>query len=224
MQFALYIPGTRGPGDPIVILLSQPIKYLLLFVCKPKTIQILQLQSSLMPSTRKQKAKARKSREMDMMSDFENMDYMLGNNTVNTIERELSNVIGSSGNHCDAESNLEPRESDSHENGFGHFVHENTIPRQDRFQETMETFTSEINMRLSQELHMSMMYGQINRAINTAIAERVIPEIQNMVSSMSSSGNRDTEASLPPHSQKKAEGTLGLKLKLRRRTQGLHAT
>ena len=111
-----------------------------------------------------------------MMSDFENMDIMLGNGNANTIERELSNVIGSSGNYCDAESNFQSRENDSHENDFGHFVHENTMTIQDRFQESKETFTSEINMRLSQEMDpmMSMMYGQVNRAINTAIAERVI--------------------------------------------------
>ena len=48
---------------------------------------------------------------------------------------------------------------------------------------------------------MSMVHNQINRAISTAISERVIPEIQNIVSSMSSSGNRDTEASMPPSSQ-----------------------
>ena len=39
-----------------------------------------------MPSTRKQKAKARKSREMDMMFDFENLDVMLGNSNSNPIE------------------------------------------------------------------------------------------------------------------------------------------
>ena len=37
-----------------------------------------------MPSTRRQKAKARKSREMDMMSDFENLDVMLGSENNNT--------------------------------------------------------------------------------------------------------------------------------------------
>ena len=31
-----------------------------------------------MPSTRRQKAKARRSREMDMMSDFDNLDVMIG--------------------------------------------------------------------------------------------------------------------------------------------------
>ena len=51
------------------------------------------------------------------------------------------------------------------------------VPTQGRFQETMETFTSEFNMILAQEidLMMSMMHSQINRAINAAIVERVIP-------------------------------------------------
>ena len=105
-----------------------------------------------MPSTRRQKAKARKSKEMDMMSDFENLDVMLGNDNVNPIERELSNVIGNSESHYDDELNSHPMENDFGENGFGHHVRENTIRRQDRFQETMETFTSEFNMRLSQEM------------------------------------------------------------------------
>ena len=77
-----------------------------------------------MPSTRRQKAKvkkARKSSEMDMMSDFENMDVILGSNNVNPIRRELSNVIGNSESHCDIESNSQPREDDSRENGFGHY-------------------------------------------------------------------------------------------------------
>ena len=114
------------------------------------------------------------------------MDVVLGSDNVNQIERELSNVIGSTESHCGNESNLQSREDNSHENGFGHYVHENMIPRYDRFQETIETFTSEFNMRLSQEmdLMMSMMHNQINRAISAAIAERVIPEIQNILGSM----------------------------------------
>ena len=104
-----------------------------------------------MPSKRRQKAKARKSREMDMMSDFENMDVLLGTDNINPIERELSNVIEDSENHCDTESNLQFRENNPQRNGFGHYVYENIIPGQDRFQETMETFTSEYNMRFSQE-------------------------------------------------------------------------
>ena len=101
---------------------------------------------------------------MDMMPDFENIDVMLGNDNATAIEQELSNVFGNSENHCDAEANLQSRENESHENDFGQFVYENMIPRQDRFQETMETFTSEFNMRLSQEMDsmMSMTHSQIN--------------------------------------------------------------
>ena len=54
-----------------------------------------------------------------MMSDFENMDVRLGSSNVNPIERGFSYVIGNSENHCDIESNSQPREDDSRENGFG---------------------------------------------------------------------------------------------------------
>ena len=40
-----------------------------------------------MPTTRKQK-KARKSRGLEMLSNFENLDIMLGENHFNTRERE----------------------------------------------------------------------------------------------------------------------------------------
>ena len=46
-----------------------------------------------MPSTRRQKAKARKSREMDMMSEMDNLDVMLGNGSENPIEREIADAI-----------------------------------------------------------------------------------------------------------------------------------
>ena len=46
-----------------------------------------------MPSTRRQKAKARKSREMDILSDIENMDVMLGNGDTNPRERELADAF-----------------------------------------------------------------------------------------------------------------------------------
>ena len=59
-----------------------------------------------------------------------------------------------------------------------------------------------------------MVHNQINRAISTAISERVIPEIQNIVSSMSSSGIRDTETSLSPGSQGNKENTSGLRTKI----------
>ena len=61
---------------------------------------------------------------------------------------------------------------------------------------------------------MSMMHSQINRAITTAIAERVIPEIQNIANLMSSTGHRDTEASLSTNSQENRESASGPKIKI----------
>ena len=166
-----------------------------------------------MPSTRRQKAKARKSREMDMLSDIENMDVMLGNGSSNPVERELTDAIEQSSVQGDVESN------EHSGNQYTSFAYENNLPRQDDIRQSLETFSNEFNLRLSQEMDsmMSMMHGQINRAISNAIAERVIPEIQNIVSSMSSSGNRDTEASVSPNSQENREFSSGFKSKFAKR-------
>ena len=158
-----------------------------------------------MPSTRRQKAKTRKSREMDMMSDMDNLDVMLGNGSENPIERELTEAIEQSSVRSDSEANLYQRDE------YRNFSHENSEYRQ-----SFETFSNEFNLRLSQEMDsmMAMVHSQINRAISTAISEKVLPEIQNIVSSMSSSGNRDTEASMSPSSQENRENPSGLKTKL----------
>ena len=144
-----------------------------------------------MPSTRRQKAKSRKSRQMIMMSDMDNLDVMLGNGDSNHIERELADAIEQSSVQGDIETNMHQRVE------FRDFICENDSFRQNDVRQSFETFSNEFNLRLSQDMDsmMSMMHNQIHRAFSTAIAERVIPEIQNIVSSMSSSGNRDTEAS-----------------------------
>ena len=163
-----------------------------------------------MPSTRRQKAKARKSREMDMMSDFENLDVMLGNSNNNPIERELAEAIDQSSTHGDADTNA------YQENEYRNYLHENDLLRQNEVRQSFETFSNEFNLRLSQEVDsmMSMMHSQINRAITTAIAERVIPEIQNIANSMSSTGHRDTEASSSPRSQENRESASGPRIKI----------
>ena len=171
-----------------------------------------------MPSTRRQKAKAKKSREMDMMSDIDNLDVMLGSGNENPIERELADAIEQSSVQGDHEANEYRRDN------YRTFAQENGSLSQNEARQSFENFTSEFNLRLSQEMDsmMSMVHSQINRAINTAISERVIPENQNIVSSMSSSGNRDTEASMSPSSQENKENLSRLRSKKKqKRTQGL---
>ena len=163
-----------------------------------------------MPSTRRQKAKARRSREMDMLSDYDNLDVMLGNENNNPIERELAEAIDQSSAHGDDDTNV------YHENEFRDYLHENEPLRQNEVRQSFEAFSSEFNLRLSQEMEsmMSIMHSQINRAITTAIAERVIPEIQNIANSMSSMGHRDTEASSSPNSRENRESAPGPKIKI----------
>ena len=163
-----------------------------------------------MPSTRRQKAKSRRSREMDIMSDFENLDVMLGNENDYPIERELADAIDQSSVHGDADTNVYQG------NEYRDYLHENDLLRQNEVRQSFETFSNEFNLRLSQEMDsmMSMMHSQKNRAITAAIAERVIPEIQNIANSMFSTGHRDTEASLSPNSQENREGASGPKIKI----------
>ena len=115
---------------------------------------------------------------------------MLGNGNDNPLERELASSIEQYSVQVDIEDNIHQR-SDCRD-----FTYENDPLRQNDFRQSFETFSNEFNLRLSQKMDsmMSMVHNQINRAISSAISERVIPEIQNIVSSMSSSGNRDTEA------------------------------
>ena len=161
-----------------------------------------------MPSTRRQKAKARKSKEMDMLSDMDNLDVMIGSE--NPLERELADVIDQSSINGDIEIDSHSR------NDLGNFIQGNEPHGRNDIRQSFETFSNEFNLRLSQEMDsmMAMVHSQINRAISTAISEKVLPEIQNIVSSMSSSGNRDTEMSMSPSSQENRENPSGLKTKL----------
>ena len=161
-----------------------------------------------MPSTRRQKAKARKSKEMDMLSDMDNLDVMIGSE--NPLERELADVIDQSSINGDIEIGSHSR------NDLGNFIQGNGPHGRNDIRQSFETFSNEFNLRLSQEMDsmMAIVHSQINRAISTAISEKVLPEIQNIVSSMSSSGNRDTEMSMSPSSQENRENPSGLKTKL----------
>ena len=135
-----------------------------------------------MPSTRRQKAKARKSRELDMLSDYGNMDIMLGDGNSNSIERELDSLI----NVPDRQQNFQSfpnRENSSQENEIRDIDNRNEPVREDRLIETINTLSGEMNARLSREMEamMDLMHTQSSRAISSAISERIIPEIQNMV-------------------------------------------
>ena len=146
---------------------------------------------------------------MDLVSDLDNLDKTIGSK--NPIENELANAIEGSVNHYDPPYKSHPRGSSSQEIE----LRGNSIFGQDRFLETMETFTYEIKLRLYQEMDsmMFMMHSQTNRAIGSAITERKVLEIQILASSFSSVWFVRTIRNL-------LTKQLGLNLKLQKRTVG----
>ena len=147
---------------------------------------------------------------MDMMSDFENLDVMLGNGNNDPIERDLADAIDQSSAHGDADTTVYQRSE------YRDCLHENDLLRQNEVRQSFATFSNEFNLRLSQEMDsmMAMIHSQTNRVITAAIVERVIPEIQNIANSMSSTGHRDSEASLSPNSQENKESESEPKIKI----------
>ena len=138
-----------------------------------------------MPSTRKQKAKARKSRELDMLSDYGNMDVMLGEGNSNSIERELDSLINVPERQQDFQS-FPNRETSSQENEIRDIDSRNEPVRESRLVESINMLSGEMNARMSREMDamMGLMQSQVSRAISSARRERFIPEIQNMVENL----------------------------------------
>ena len=138
-----------------------------------------------MPSTRSKKAKARRSREADIMSGKENMDVMLGTGEYNQIEREIDQLTGF--------SNMLNRD----ENEEGHYLRGNSSQDYEirnmpetrighSFSGDLDVLTGEIYLRISQEIGslINGMNSQIESAINAAISERIIPQMQGVVEAL----------------------------------------
>ena len=87
--------------------------------------------------------------------------------------------------------------------------------RPDRPFESREQLSQELNLRLPQVIYslINILQVQISRAINSAINLGEIPEIQNIMGSMSF-GQRDTDSGTPKNSQAISEKTKGVNIKL----------
>ena len=87
------------------------------------------------------------------------------------------------------------RENSSQEFDIRDIETEIEVPRQDRLLESIDILSSEMSKKFSQEMDslMNMMHIQVNRAINSAISNRVIPEIQKFFGNLPL-GQKDTEA------------------------------
>ena len=149
-----------------------------------------------MPTTRKQK-KARKSRGLEMLSDIENLDIMLGENHFDTQEREgslNSNLPRRSRSFASIESENEDgnggrpkRNIDSRMNAE---CGRNSVTGDSSAE--INRLSSELNSRISREMDemMNSVSVQIQRAISDAISTQVLPQIQNVIMARPGHGTR----------------------------------
>ena len=119
-----------------------------------------------MPSTRKQKAKARKSRALDMSSDYGKIDVMLGDGHSNSIERELDSPINVPERRQDFQS-FPNRENSSQENAIRDISNRNESAREERPMESLNMLSQiagEMNARMSREMETMMDFRQTRLA------------------------------------------------------------
>ena len=142
-----------------------------------------------MPTTRKQK-KTRKPRGLEMLSDIENLDIMLGENHFNRNERDENlNSNHDGGSECalgdECENNGEDRFLDSRNVEVSNDADYGLNSASGNSSAEINRLSSELSSRLSRELDemMSSVNTQIQRAISDAISSQILPQIQTALNS-----------------------------------------
>ena len=130
-----------------------------------------------MPSTRKQKAKERHSRQLDMLSDVENVDIMLGSYSIDEEENNASeNEV-----NLDSGSNRPQQSSNVIGEGFRSLLNTNSRENSEITIETTRLINEEISNQMSRKLNeiKTSLNSQIQEAITDAITSTVLPSILN---------------------------------------------
>ena len=136
-----------------------------------------------MPSTRKQKAREKRSRQSDVMSDLENMNVMLGNYPDNQSDVDLNENVEvdsrSNGTRTDMVRNCED---------FRTLL---TSEDRNRCETTMETnrlISEEISYQMNRKIDelKRNLDTQITESINSAIHDSILPSVQNSLSGQNS--------------------------------------
>ena len=144
-----------------------------------------------MPSTRKQKAKERRSRQSDIMSDIENLDVMLGSYQSDYCETQNEN----DGVGIDSRSNRHEENSNQNENDYRPYLNTNLRENSCLTVETSKAISSEISLEMSRKVKemQTSLNSQIIDVINFAIETRVLPSIENAVGRQNSAQNKNLD-------------------------------
>ena len=144
-----------------------------------------------MPSTREEKAKEKRSRQSDVMSDLEKMNVMLGNYPGNRSDEDLNENIEidsrSNGTRTDVARNCEDfRSLLNTEDGIENEV---TV-------DTSRFISTEILQQVSRKLDELKrdLNTQITESINSAIQKTILPSLQNSLSGPNSGLGTNVDA------------------------------
>ena len=130
-----------------------------------------------MPSTRKQRAKERRSRQVDLMSDVGDLDVMLGSYSRNKMESNS----GDRNDEVDLASDRIRGDVVQNSEDFRSLSNSNSRENSESTIETMRPVNSE-DSRKMEELKRDLN-SQIAETINSLISERILPNIPNTPSS-----------------------------------------
>ena len=140
-----------------------------------------------MPSTRKQKAKEKRSRQSDVMSDIENLDVMLGNYANSEIRDEITvDRI-----EIDPESSRRQQGFSHEESNYRSLLNTNLSENSEITVETSRAISSEISSQMSRKLEemKSDLNSHILEVINSAIDEKLLPSIENVITNKGEAKN-----------------------------------
>ena len=130
-----------------------------------------------MPSNRKHRAKERRSRQADLTSDLGNVDVMLGVYSRN----ELESNSGDRNDEVDLASDRTRGDVAQNSEDFRSLLNSNRRENSESTIETMRLVNSEVSRKID-ELRRELN-SQLVDAINSAITEKVLPDIRNIVTS-----------------------------------------
>ena len=129
-----------------------------------------------MPS-RRQKAKERRSRQLDIMSDVENVDIMLGSYYRCDEENNISENEG----NLDSGSSRPQQSSNVIGEDFRSLLNTNIRENSEITIETTRLINEKISNQMSRKLNevKTSLSSQVQEAITAAITNTVLPAIQN---------------------------------------------
>ena len=157
-----------------------------------------------MPSTRKQKAREKRSRQSDVMSDLENINVMLGNYPENQSEVDLNENV-----EVDSRSNGTRTATFRNCEDFRTLLISEDRNRCEITVETSRLISGEISQQMNRKMDEleRNLDTQVTESINSAIHGLILPSIQNSLSGQ----NSGLETNVDSRSSRLSRNTEGKK-------------